>query len=204
MSLTSLDPIACLEVGSNFSNLSCCYSNNLTSAACHDIFSGTNNTLSQGCQYSDDCISDCGNKTLLYTSLVQDNPGSGNGKGPVTRYQACVNLPSIVRHSKFGQLSQNFVTEFEKYTMPNTTELQLQSVTSTITDCLSSTCRHSRRSGLCYDEFCSPVKLLTNSSSPNVTAINQCLHTLCSGGFKSLPFADADIVGIGVSFASSH
>lgn len=200
MFLTSLNPIACLGVGTNLTNSSCCYASDLNSTACHGIFSGTKNTLSQGCNSSSDCISDCANKTLLYTSLVQDDPGNGNGKGPVTRYQACVNLPSIVRHSQSDQLSQAFVTEFEKYTTPNTTDLQLQELTSTITDCLSSTCRNSRRPDLCYDDFCSPVRLLTNSSSPNVIAIDQCLNTLCDGGFKSLPFADADIVGIGVGF----
>ncbi|QDS73351.1 hypothetical protein FKW77_006818 [Venturia effusa] len=127
-----------------------------------------------------------------------DESTKGNGKGPITRYQACVNLPSIARYSQSGQLSQDFTAEFETYTKPNTTELQLQRLASTVTDCLSSTCRHSRRPDLCYDNLCSPVRLLTTSSSPNVTAIDQCLKTLCSGGFNSLPFADADIVGIGV------
>lgn len=167
--------------------------------ACHEIFSGRNNTLSRGCNSSSDCISDCADKTLLYTSFSQEDPDNGNGRGPVNRYQACVNLPSIVRYSLSDQFLQDFATEFEKYTAPNTTDLKLQEVTSTVTDCLSSTCRNSRRPNRCYDNHCSPVRLLANSSSPNITAIDECMVTLCSGGFKSLPFADADIVGVGVS-----
>lgn len=191
-------PIACVGIGSDHNNLSCCYPANQTSAACHNIFSGANSTLSRGCQDgSRNCIADCANEKLLYTSLVQDDR-TGNGRGPITRYQACVNLPSIARFSEFGQLSQDLVSEADRYIAPNTTDNQLQRVTSAVTDCLSSTCRNSRQSNLCYEDYCSPVKLLANSSSPNITAVNQCLNTLCSGGYKSLPFANADIVGIGV------
>jgi hypothetical protein len=198
MATTSPVPIACLGVGADLNNLTCCYPDNQTSTACNAFFSVTNSSLSRGCQNNtQNCVTDCANEKLLYTSLVQDDR-TGNGRGPIARYQACVNLPSIVRYFEFGQLSQDIYNNTDKYIAPDTTDIQLQGVTSAVTDCLSSTCRNSRRSDLCYDDYCSPVKLLANSSSPNVTAVNQCLKTLCSGGYKSLPFADSDIVGIGV------
>jgi hypothetical protein len=200
MSTASPLPIACVGVGSTLNNLSCCYANNQASTACQNIFSGTNSVLSRGCKNtSRDCVTDCANEGLLYTSLVQDDR-TGNGRGPISRYQACVNLPSIARFSEFGQLSPDLFTHADRYIAPNNTDSQLQGITSAVTDCLSSTCRNSRRSDLCYDNYCSPVKLLANSSSPNITAVNQCLHTLCSGGYNSLPFADADIVGVGVQY----
>lgn len=192
-------PIACVDVGSDANSLNCCYADDQTSSACQDSFHSPNNTLSTGCQNNTlGCISECGDQKLLYTSFVQDD-GIGNGRGPITRFQACVNFPSIARYFALGQLSTNISTVVEKYINTSISDDQLQNITSSVTDCLSSTCRNSRAKGFCYDDYCSPVKLLTNSSSPNITAINRCLGTLCSSGYKSLPFADSDIVGIGVS-----
>ena len=71
-------------------------------------------------------------------------------------------------------------------------------VTSAVTDCLSSTCRNSRGKDDCYDSYCSPAMLLANSTTPNITAINRCLHKLCHSGDDALPYADADVIGIGV------
>jgi hypothetical protein len=48
-------------------------------------------------------------------------------------------------------------------------------------------------------EPCSSVNMLINNTSPNIEGINKCLFSLCEGGFNSLPYADADVVGIGVS-----
>jgi len=158
----------------------------------------TKNILSTGCQGQfSDCITDCGDEQAIYRSLEQDSL-IGNGFGPISRYLACVNLPSIARYWKYGQLSSNTSNAISRYIDPNTSESQLQNITEAVTGCVSSTCQNSRRPDLCYADYCSPVKLLSNSSAPNVTAINQCMHILCSNGYKSLPFADADIVGIGV------
>ncbi|RYP12446.1 hypothetical protein DL765_007345 [Monosporascus sp. GIB2] len=40
--------------------------------------------------------------------------------------------------------------------------------------------------------------MLLNSTRPNIGGVNECLNKLCTGGYESLPYADADVVGIGV------
>ncbi|KAF2110545.1 hypothetical protein BDV96DRAFT_195126 [Lophiotrema nucula] len=48
---------------------------------------------------------------------------------------------------------------------------------------------------------CSAVNLLINNTHPNIQGLNGCLNSLCTRGYDSLPYADADVIGIGV-FAS--
>ncbi len=188
--------VACIGIGSGATGLSCCHVNNQSDPTCQDIFSQQDGLLQKGCQ-SDHCMADCQNATVLYSSLVQTNL-SGNGQGPIARYAACVNVPAIFRSLSQGALSSNFSSSAQQYIPTNVTEDNLQNITSTVTDCLSSTCRNSRNSGHCYDNYCSPVKLLANDTTPNITAINGCLNQLCHSGFSALPYADADVVGIGV------
>jgi len=190
------DAVACIDIGSGATGPSCCYANNQSDLTCLEVFSQQDGLLQKACQ-SDNCMVDCQNSTVLYSSLVQTNL-FGNGQGPVTRYAACVNVPAIFRSLSQGVLSPNFTSSARQYIPTNTTEDSLQNITSTVTDCLSSTCRNSRNSDLCYDNYCSPVKLLANDTTPNITAINGCLNQLCYGGFSSLPYADADVIGIGV------
>ena len=56
----------------------------------------------------------------------------------------------------------------------------------------------SRRRGVCSRD-CSAVNMLINSTMPDIRGVNQCLHTLCTSNYDALPYADADVVGIGVS-----
>jgi hypothetical protein len=198
MATAASNQLACLGVGLNFNSLECCSLSNLTSSTCQDAFYSPRNILSLGCREgAQNCLQDCSDTELLYSSLVQEN-GTGTGSWAISRYQACVNLPSIARQSQFQQLPSNISDVVAQYIPSNISESRIQNISSAVTDCLSSTCRNSRGRNNCYNNYCSPVKLLSNSSSPNVTAVNECLNYLCSNPYQSLPYADPDIVGIGV------
>lgn len=194
MANSSSDPIACMSIGSSLENPSCCYTNDQSDPICENLTNGS--LLQNGCP-SNDCISDCSDVKQIYASRLQQNL-TGNGYLPIARYMACANVPSIASYADQGVLSPNINKSVQQYLIPNTSEDDLQTVTSAVTDCLSSTCRNSRNSSFCYDEFCSPVKLLQSNISPNVEEINTCLYTLCSHPVQVLPWADADVIGIGV------
>ena len=189
-------PIACMNIGSSIGNLSCCYANDQSAPICETLFPPKDGFLQNGC-LTNDCVDDCSELGTLYTSRLQENL-TGNGYLPVARYMACANIPSIARYANQSLLSSNITEAVRQYIVPNTTEASLQDVTSAVTDCLSSTCRSSRNSSFCYDNYCSPVMLLQNNTSPNIEAINTCLYTLCSNPLEALPWADADVIGIGV------
>ncbi|KAK8054172.1 hypothetical protein PG996_013473 [Apiospora saccharicola] len=159
--------------------------------------------LQDGCpNRGSDCVASCTDPEWIYSSMIEDN-GNGDGSGPPDRYTACVNMPAIARASLNHELPPNISIIVDQYVARNITNQQLQAVTAAVTDCLSSTCRNSRdgRDGpqSCYHEYCSPTTLLTNNTAPNVTAINSCINNLCDQeNYGQLPYADADIVGIGV------
>ena len=187
-------PIACSNIGSS-GNVSCCYANDQSNLICDSLFPPEGSFLENGC-LTGNCVNNC-DPRKLYNSALQQN-GTGNGKMPFLKYMACANIPSIASYGNQGVLSQNITKSIQKFIFPNTTEDSLQYVTSAVTDCISSTCRNSRNSTFCYTDYCSPVKLLRNDTSPNLEAINTCLKTLCDNTVKALPWADADVIGIGV------
>ncbi|KAF2178336.1 hypothetical protein K469DRAFT_643052 [Zopfia rhizophila CBS 207.26] len=190
------EPIFCNGIGNSTTELRCCYANNQDSSLCREIFP-TDSKLGEVCQ-SGDCIADCQKSGRLYGSLLQDDPfGIGNGQGPIHRYLTCVNVPAIASYSSQNMLNSNISSYVEPFISPNTTDEELKGVTSTVTACLTQTCKKSRNSPKC-DQQCSAVNLLTNNTTPNVQGINDCLYTLCTGRYESLPYADADVIVIGV------
>jgi hypothetical protein len=202
MDVTPTNPLACINVGSKSDSLSCCYMNDLSSVTCQEVFASPNGTLADGCQVpTDDCIAQCQSISFLYGSLVQNGYFGANGLRPIRRYAACVNMPSISRALAFDQLPSNLSTPAQQWVGKNTTDVgddELENMTSAVTECLTSTCSASRQPWLCQDK-CSSVKILSNNTTPNLTAIDGCLDQLCNyRGYSSLPFADTDIVGIGV------
>lgn len=196
MANSSNVPIAYMNIGSSSGSPSCCYTNNQSDPICESLFSPESKFLQNGCP-SNRCIDDCSNVGQLYVSSLQQNL-TGNGDLPISRYKARANIPSIASYADQGVLSPDIMKTVRQYIDLNTTEDELQTVTSVVTDCLSSTCRKSRNSSFCYDDYCSPVKLLSSNTSPNVEQINACLYTLCSNPIDALPWADADVIGIGV------
>jgi hypothetical protein len=187
-------PIACSNFGLG-KTMPCCYVNNQSSPICDSLFPQEKSFLENGC-ITGDCLNDCDPKKLYHST--QQQSGIGSGVAPVLKYMACANIPSIASYNNQGVLSQKINKSIEQFIFPHTPEGILQNVTSAVTDCISSTCRAARNSSFCYTDYCSPVKLLENSSLPNLKAITTCLNMLCNHPIRSLPWADADVIGIGV------
>lgn len=186
-------PIACSDIGSR-GNMSCCYLNDQNSSICRSLFPPVHGVLENGC-LTDNCINNCDPIELYNTSLQQT--GIGNGVAAIWKYKACANIPTIAGYASQGLLSPSINRSIQNFITPQTSEGNLQRVTAAVTDCISSTCRVSRNSKFCYDD-CSPVMLLRNNTSPNLEGIHRCLNVLCADPMKSLPWADADVIGIGV------
>jgi hypothetical protein len=175
----------------------CCFANNQTSSGCSGFFGESGGILQAACP-SGNCIADCGKPALVY-SLETADTHIYDQRVSIQRYWACANLPSIANYKSKGVLNDKLSRIAGDYIPPDYTNLSIEVVSSVVTDCLSSSCRNSRRRDLCYDTHCSPIKLLSEDRIPNITAINSCLYRLCTSGLNALPFADADVVGIGVS-----
>ena len=192
----TFDAIFCDNIGNTTNKLHCCYANQQSSSVCErDLYTSVP-WFSGGCD-GGDCVANCQNSTWLYESKIQDDAYEGNGFGPIRRYQTCANVPAIAGYASQGALSSNISAVVESYVSPNATAASLTGITSTVTECLTQTCRASRNRGAC-ESSCSAVNLITNSTTPNVQSLNSCLNTLCGGQWDSLPYADADVIGIGV------
>jgi hypothetical protein len=123
---------------------------------------------------------------------------SDQSDGPIQQYWTCISVPTIAQLDQKGLLTA-YNSEYVRQFVPaNSNSESLQNVTAAVTQCLTDTCNSARHSQICADA-CSPVKLLTDSTTPNLDGISNCLFTMCSAGSNSLPFANTDITGIGVS-----
>jgi hypothetical protein len=129
----------------------------------------------------------------------------GNGSLLLARYKACANFPIIASFFSQHLLEPHIEQVVQKHLRigPDETEFDvtLEEITLAVTDCLSATCSSARDSSDCYSTTCSPVKLITNNTFPNIWGINGCLNNVCNSGTGALPWADADIIGVGVSLA---
>jgi hypothetical protein len=96
-----------------------------------------------------------------------------------------------------GLLQDNISSIVEPHVSPDASAQNLTRITAAVTECLTQTCRASRHKSVCTSS-CSAVNMLINNTAPNIEGVNSCLNTLCTGGYDSLPFADADVIGIGV------
>lgn len=208
------DVVACDNLGSFISlngrttanTNACCHVRDQNSSVCKRLFAPTTGLLDSACLASpEECnlFTRCRLPETLYTSAEQNNE-QGNGSLLLARYNACANLPAIASLSNQGSLVSYIddVVRPHLQLAPRAADADfpdsLQQITSSVTDCLSSTCRHGREDNGCYNNFCSPVKMISNNTLPNVVGINDCLFSLCNAGTGALPWADADIVGIGV------
>ena len=193
------DPLFCDNIGNtNTTNaLNCCYPDNQDDPTCRANFNDSSVNIFNTSCHTGDCLSEC-NTATIYSSHVQNDLYDGTGKAPIRRYLTCANVPNMAGYLRQGVLEPSIQSEVEQYISKNATNEQLQSVTYAVTECLTATCRHARLPKTCQTQ-CSAVNLLTNSTTPNVEGLNLCLNKLCTGQYNSLPFADADVVGIGVS-----
>jgi len=193
MSNYTAEPIFCDNIG-NGTKLQCCSLDNQSSTKCQEIFAPGTVTLRYP---AGDWIANCQNTSLLYNSLLQENQ-TGNSLELFRRYNTCANVPAIARYLSQGVLSPNISSSVVSSISQKPTTSDLRNITSAVTDCLTQTCRNSRQSSRCYDR-CLPVRLIANSTAPNIEGVTDCLYTLCTGNSKSLPYADPDVIGIGVS-----
>lgn len=189
--------IYCENIGSTNGTLNCCYPDDQASPTCRRIFAANATTFSMGC-LAGNCIRGCQKDANIYKSLVQDGYLGADGRGPIRRFQICSNVPAMAGYLSHQALEQDIASSIANNISSNATGDEMSNVTSAITDCLTQTCWHARRQRGC-SEPCSAVNMLVNSTIPNVQGINDCLLSLCSTGYDALPYADADVVGIGVS-----
>lgn len=190
-------PIYCESIGNTTGSLNCCYPDDQTSPVCQSNFAADAKTFSDGCLYGN-CLADCQKTVNIYQSIIQDEPTRGNGRGPIRRFQTCANVPAMAGYLSQHALEQNITASIGRH-IPNTgTEDDKKKVTHAVTECLTQTCRNARSRTAC-GEPCSAVNLLVNSTTPNLQGINNCLMSLCTTGYDALPYADADVVGVGVS-----
>lgn len=187
----------CDNIGETSSDLRCCYVNNQTAPICRLSFNSSGPIFSSGCN-NGNCISKCLNPKFLYGSESQDDASTGNGQAPIQRFRTCTNVPAMARFAAQGSLSEEIAVLVSQHVPFNASAASLRNVTSLVTECLTQTCKASRNQRACSGA-CSAVNMLESSTMPSIGGVNECLNQLCTGGYDSLPYADADVVGIGVS-----
>lgn len=186
----------CDNIGETFSDVRCCYINDQTTPTCRRNFNASGPTFTFGCN-NGDCISECQKPTILYSSEIQDEPSTGNGQAPIQRFRTCVNVPAISGFATQGSLSEDTTAAVGRHIPSDSPDAALANVTNVVTECLTQTCKASRNPSACSGP-CSAVNMLVSWTRPNIGGVNGCLNKLCTGGYESLPYADADVIGIGV------
>lgn len=191
-------PLGCYNPG-EYRSPPCCYPDNLTQAECR-AFIGPDqgNTILDLAFPGANYLAECQNVTKIYGEII--NTPDQNNYHSIQRYMACVAVPALASYEANGFLppSQSALVQ-QSIPRENATQDTLRNITAAVTECLTHTCQAARNKTFCYSQSCAPTHLLINSTMPNQMAINECLLALCKGGFDALPYADSDIIGIGVS-----
>ena len=192
------DPFFCDNIGKEKNGLNCCYPDDQNSQACRDNFNTSETVFTEhGACLQGTCIADCQNVTRLYSSIQQITSFQGNGQAPIHRYLICANVPNMARYRSQKILQPSLLPQVVPFIPGNVSDGALQNITLAVTECLTATCGQARDNKNCQ-VHCSGVNLLVNRTTPNIKGLNTCLNTLCEGNHKSLPFADEDVIGIGV------
>lgn len=195
MAVQPNEPIFCDNIGRTAHDLHCCYLANQNTSECQEILTHIAGPLNP--KFSD-WITDCANKNKIYRSLTQTD-ATGDGQALYRRFSTCASVPTMRSYLSHNALQPSVSSVVGPHlSLENTTDEHLSNVTDAVTYCLTQTCRQARLAEKCRYE-CAPVNLLLNSTTPNVQGINTCINTLCSNNDSSLPYADPDIIGIGVS-----
>lgn len=194
MAQYTVDALYCGDFGANDTFITCCSNHPIDN--CDYIFDPNDNWFQMGCP-SGNCAIDCQNVSLLYSADF--GPDLITSYGPFNApWQTCANIPNIAGYLQQNALAPNISNLIKAYVPENISQDVLQNITSSVTMCLMSTCNNARNPDICTDA-CEPIKLLTNQTMPNYAGMNDCLFALCTNGYQAVPFANTDIVGIGVS-----
>jgi hypothetical protein len=188
------DAFFCGDIGYNNTRLDCCYNHPLDD--CNGNVWADPSWFEMGCT-SGNCIHDCKNISYLFDyKFIPDSPGVN--PGAITPWTTCLNVPNIAGLLKQGVLPPNVSSRVEPYIPLDTSLLDLQRITQSVTSCLTTTCGNARSPARCMDE-CSSTNLLLNATTPNYIGVNECMFKMCTAGYDAVSFANADIIGIGVS-----
>jgi hypothetical protein len=195
MASQDAQPIFCDKIGT--ASPECCYTSEQNSPICRGIFSRDPSVFNDVC---DDglCLQHCAKPSFIFGSILDREAWDGTGVRPIMRYRTCANMPNMAGYLGQNLLEPTILSQVEDHLPKTASSDALKNVSLAVTDCLTATCRNARDVERC-GYACSGVNLLINSTTPNITGLNECLNTLCTGNQSSLPYADADIVGIGVS-----
>ena len=149
---------------------------------------------------SGNCVQDCQSLDLLYNLPVLFD--STQSTATVNLYNTCLNLPLVLGYLKqglhpLGSVATDYSQSLEHYFPLGTTDTELQNITSAVTHCLINSCDQARDTAACFTA-CSPANLLVNSTTPSFDGVSACLGILCANDNNVLPYANSDIIGIGV------
>ena len=151
---------------------------------------------------SRNCLEACGDLERLYGVIPPGIQVQADSFGLPTRisdmitlYGICLGYANVSRALEGGFVPQKEAGMLRPL-FPSNAEDDLQKVSNGASQCLMETCTKSaNRSGCAWD--CSPAQLLLNSTTPSLSGAYQCLKTICKDS-AGLPFANQDVVGVGV------
>lgn len=189
-------PIFCPNLGVHPQGITseCCFLDDQTGGDCGIAF-GSGSFWTK-CP-TGNCVDDCQNAAFLYES-----PRSLNNTETLPfNYWTCANLPNVAHLLDEDILIPNVTSHIRQFIPQNTDATALANVTSMVTRCLTGMCDSARDSTDC-ENACLPVKLFNENMAPDLDGISDCIYTLCHAEMGSIPFADSDVIGIGVCIVS--
>jgi hypothetical protein len=196
-------PLFCYDIGTYPDRVQCCHPSNQTDIPCQILYNRNTSILNgkYGCE-SGDCFADCIDPAKIFAAnLLYSDLGEVDRDlpKPLRKFWICSSLPAMAGYAlQQNVLVPNIQSTVSGFLPPDESKRDLFGVTSAMTECLAATCRNSRNSDSCR-KSCTIGHILTNNTTPNAVEINRCMYDLCRGGIKSMPYADSDIIGIGVS-----
>jgi hypothetical protein len=150
---------------------------------------------------SGDCYADCQNLTRLYSpfpeSITFTNAVEYGTPPNVTLWPLCAAIANITEALEDGIAPQVDADKFSSFFENGTLSNQLWA-SDAATHCWTDTSSAARYPSTCADA-CTAVNLLESHYEPQFAGTRECIRCLCHG-INGLPFADQDIVGIGVWF----
>ena len=136
---------------------------------------------------SGDCVKDCLQPSSLYENVSQVTYDQA-----IPLYAICTATTNITRTVATTSDPPDVLTEH----FPISDVSIFEQISASATTCLVETCQQGRHPEDC-DRLCSPTHLLVNNTTPSLQGQSDCLMALCSSRV-ALPFANADVSGIGV------
>lgn len=116
-------------------------------------------------------------------------------RSEVTLFGICVDIANVTKALASGGVPIEQAQKLQAY-FPDTND-GLTKITDNITHCLPASCAKSRDSSTCAP-WCRESDLLLADGTINLTGVATCLEWLCEESC-GLPYANQDVVGIGVS-----